>query len=211
MKPTTQHTRPKAWIPFTNFNVSNEQPTVIALKDCLFPYEGCEDNEGFIWGLYGTLSANQGMFLVDSFATKNGKSPLTVQGWYRVDNFDSVRSQIDEEIAESSGFLHLDRLKSSYRDQLRELVLLYAESKIKGWKKTINEGRTLHELVLSYPRLIQAIFDYNPNINLIVHPVYQRYDPTDRRTLSVATMRNIESRVMSVQVRYLEDQVKVTF
>lgn len=210
MKPNTQKTRPKAEIPFANYAVLDKLPESLRLHDCLFQYEGCEQNEGFIWGLYGTLSSNQGLFLVDAFARKQSKILLTVQGWYKVENFERVRSQIDEMIAEESGFLHLDRLRSDYRDQLRELVLNYAEQNIKGWKTDMNESRSLHDLVLSYPQLIQAIFEYNPNINIIVHPVYQRYDPTDRRTLTVATMRVIKSRIMAIEVRYLEDKVKVT-
>lgn len=211
MKPTTQQTRPKAWIPFTNFALVKTVPNTLKLQDNLFPYDGQEMDSNFIWGLYGTLSSNQGLFLVDTFARKQGKMPLTVQGWYRVDNFDRVRSQIDAAVANDSGFLHLDRLKSSFREELREVVLAYAAKNINGWVPAIYEDRTLNELVIRYPRLIKAIFEYSDKINMVVHPVKQVYDPADNRTLSVATMRMIKDRVMSVQVRYLEDKVTVEF
>lgn len=210
MKPTTQHTRPKAWIPFANFALVDTVPETIKLQDHLFPYEGVDMDSSYIWGLYGTLSANQGLFLVDSFARKQDKRPLTIQGWYRVDNFDRVRSQIDAAIAEDSGFLHLDRLKSSFREELRELVLEYGAKEIGGWRREMYEDRSLNEIVIRHPRLIKAIFAYNRKINMVVHPVRQMYEPDDRRTLTVATMRMIKSRVMSVQVRYLEDQIQVT-
>lgn len=211
MKPTTQQTRPKAWIPFTNFVMVNEAPSVIKLQDCLFPYEGAVDDPAFIHGLYGTLSSNQGLFLVDAYARKKNMRPLTVQGWYRVDNFDRVRSQIDASIAQESGFLHLDRLKSSFRDELREIVLDAGAKEIPGWKRAIYADRSLSDIITSYPRLLSAIFAYNRKINMVVHAGRQIYDPSDRRTLTIATMRAIKSRVMSVQVRYLEDQVKVVY
>lgn len=211
MKPTTQQTRPKAWIPFTNFAIVDKVPAALKLQDFLFPYEGVEPDPAFIWGLYGTLSSNHGLFLVDSYARKQGKMPLTVQGWYRVDNFDRVRSQIDEAIAEDSGFLHLDRLKSSYREQLREAVLEYAAANIPTWNADLSKDRTLNEIIIRYPSLVKVIFAQNRKINMVVHPVRQVYDLTDRRTLTVATMRMIKKRIMAVQIRYLEDQVTVSF
>lgn len=211
MKPTTQQTRPKAWIPFTNFAVVDKVPSVIKLQDHLFPYEGCEMGEDFLWGLYGTLSANQGLFLIDAFARKHNKMPLTLQGWYRVDNFDRVRSQIDSVIAEESGFLHIDRLKSNFREELRDLVIADAEKQIVGWQKGLHADRSLSEILIRYPRLIKSIFDYSKNINIVVHPAMQMFDPLDHRPMSIATMRAISDRVMSVQVRYLEDQIKVIY
>lgn len=211
MKPTTQQTRPKAWIPFTNFAIVEQRPKSIELRDILFMYEGVESDPDYIWGLYGTLSANQGLFLVDSYARKHGQMPLTVQGWYKVDNFDRVRSQIDASIADDSGFLHLDRLKSSFRDELREVVLAYAAKNMPNWNRANYEKLSLNEIVIRHPNLVKAIFGYSSKINMVVHPVRQTYDPSDRRTLTVATMRMIKERVMSVQVRYLEDQVMVNY
>lgn len=211
MKPTTQQTRPKAWIPFTNFAVVDSVPEKLKLQNCLFPYSGALEGNDYIWGLYGTLSSNQGLFAVDTFARKQGKMSLTVQGWYRVDNFEKVRSQIDEAIAEDSGFLHLERLKSTYRDQLKELVLDYIERELPGLNLDLHKDRSLHDLVLYNPKLIKVIFDYNEKINMIVHPVHQMFDPSDRRTLTVSTMRMIKDRVMSVQVRYLEDKIDVNW
>lgn len=215
MKPTTQHVRPKAWIPFTNFAIVKETPSKVALKDYLFPYNGCEmDPAAFVWGLYGTLSANQGMFLADSYARKHGQISLTVQGWYRVDNFERVRSQIDESIATASGFLHLDRLKTGFREELRELVLEEGEKVIPGWNRELNAETSLNDIMVRHPKLIKAIFNAYRKVNMIVHPVTQMYDPSDQRTLTVATMRRhkkADSRIMAVQVRYLEDRVEVAY
>lgn len=211
MKPTNQLVRPKAWIPFTNFAIVDKIPDSLMLRENLFPYEGEDSNPSFIHGIYGTLSSNQGLFLVDQFARRHDKMPLTIQGWYRVDNFDRVRSQIDAEIANESGFLHLDRLKSSFREELREMILEYAAKEVSGWKRNLYEDRSLNEIILMYPKLINAIFSSNKKINMIVHPVRQMYDPNDRRSLMISTMRSIKSRIMSVQVRYLEDKIKVVY
>jgi hypothetical protein len=214
MKPTTQLVRPKAWIPFTNFAIVDQVPGTIKLQDHMFPYEGADmetGEDGFIWGLYGTLASNQGLFLADAFARRHGKMPLTVQGWYMVDHFERVRSQIDSVVANDSGFLHLERLKASFKEELRLVVLRYAAKNIPGWDDDVYDEKTLSELVMAHPKLIKAIFDYNKNINMVVHPVRQVYDSADHRSLTIATMRMNRARIMSVQVRYLEDQVAVEF
>ena len=203
--------RPKAWIPFVNFAVVSEIPPELQLRDHLFPFEGMRLSDEYIWGIYGTMSANQSLFLVDAYARKQGLMPLTIQGWYRVDNFDLVRSQINQEVAEQSGYLHTERLKSVFRDELHALILSNAKHYIDAFNVDAFKDLSLNDILLTYPCLIDIIFENFPKINMIVHPVHQLYDSNDRKVFSIATMRMIPSRVMTVQVRYLDDRVKVLF
>lgn len=203
--------RPKAWIPFANFALVPEMPQSLRLQDHLFPYEGMDLDPAYIWGVYGTISANQGLFIVDAYARQNGLMPLTIQGWYRVDNFDQVRSQVDREVAVSSGFVHMDRLKMQFRDELHHILLSYAQKHINGFNSQAMTNLTVGELLLQYPVLVKAVFEHFPSINMVVHPVRQIYLPNEKRTFSVATMRLLPERVMSLSVRFLEDRVKVSY
>lgn len=211
MKPTTHASRPKDWIPFTNFAFVDQIPESIKLRDHLLPYQRLDLDDGYICGLYGTVSANQGLFLANAFAASHGKMALTVQGWYRVDNFDLVKSRIDLAVVEDSGFINLDRLKTSFRDEIREVVAAYAAKTIDNWNRLATDELSLNELILKFPSLVKAIFEVSDKITLVVHPVHQSFGPDDRKVLTAATMKMIKERVMAVQVRYLEDRVKVEF
>ena len=200
--------RPKAWIPFVNFALVPEVPPVLRLQDHMFPYEGMEMADHFIWGVYGTLSANHALFTVDTYARKNKLDLLTIQGWYRLDNFE--RTQSDEKIVDNTGYVHMERLKSHFRDHLHELMLKYAVEKIDGFNISAMKLLPLNELLVRYPRLIYAIFDSYPNITMVVHPVRQLYIADQKRDYNIATMRNIPSRIMSLHVRFMEETVKVT-
>lgn len=206
MKPTTMQLRPKEWIPFTNFALVDKTPTSLHLQDHLVPFEGAKADPALIWGLYGTLASNQGLFLAQAAAERRGKQVLALQGWYRVDNFDQVRKQIDREIADATGFLHTERLKATFRDEVREVAL---EAATPAERKKF-EDASLGDLLLQCPRLVKALLAEYRKVNLIVHPVRQLWEPEDTRALTVATMRLIKARVMSAQVRYLEE-IKVTY
>lgn len=206
MKPFAAQRRPKEWIPFTNYALVKSVPKALKLQEHLVPYEGAEADEGYLWGLYGTLASNQGLFLADAAAQRRGLIPLTIQGWYRLDNFDRVRAQIDQSIAEESGFLHLERLKAAFREEVKEVALTAATA----LERRTFADESLGALLVRCPRLVKAIFAEYRKVSMIVHPVRQLYDPEDRRPLTVCTMRLIRSRVMAVEVRYVEG-IKVNY
>lgn len=209
MKPTKHESRPKEWIPFVNFAMVQDTPASLKLSEHLFPFEGATADPKYLWGLYGTTSINQGLFLADAYATKHKKRPLTVQAWYRIDHFDQVRSQLSREIAELSGFLHLDRLKTDFREEVRQFILNCMHQEMSAAQLTRSKDLPLDQLIAKHPRYVRSILEANRKINVVVHPVYQTYDKSNTRTLHVVTVRAIKSRVMAAEVRYLEDQVKV--
>lgn len=219
MKPTTAAAapttaRPKSWIPFLNFAIVDTIPQELNLRDHMFPFAGAEQDKRFIWGLYGTMAFNQGLFLADAYARQHGKHALAVQGRYRLDNFELIRSQIDREMAEASGFVHLDRVKASFRDELKEVMMAKAQERHPGFSRAAYADKPIGDLVLNYPSLVRELFDYVKEINMVVHPVKQQYDSSDDRSFFLATMR-VESkecrdRVMDAGVRYME-AIKVNY
>jgi hypothetical protein len=210
VKPTTEQHRPKEWIPFTNYALVATIPTSIRLQEHLFPYEGAVQDPGFIWGLHGTLSANAGLFLADAFASKKRLQLMTVQTWYRVENLNLVRSQIDRQIAEKSGFMHLDRLKTNFREELRDLLLEEIREKQGERTMAAMQEKALVDIVLRDPSHVHTIAREYRKVNVIVHPVRQLFDKDEARPLHVATVRLIKARIMASEVRYME-HIKVTY
>jgi len=204
MKPTTHALRPKEWIPFVSFAMVDAIPDSVDVKEHLFPFEGAVVDPKYLWGLYGTTSINHGLFLADAYASRSKKQMLTVQLWYRVDNFDRVRAQISEDIAEESGFLHLDRLKTDYREQIRQFVLEQLRKDVSSAQFSAYASKSLDEIIVRHPKYARAILEANRKINIVVHPVRQLYDEADTKPLYIATVRAIKARIMAAEVRYLE-------
>jgi hypothetical protein len=98
-----------------------------------------------------------------------------------------------------------------FRDELHHILLSYAQKHINGFNFQAMSNLTVGELLLQYPVLVKAVFEHFPTINMVVHPVRQIYLPNEKRTFSVATMRLLPERVMSLSVRFLEDRVKVSY
>lgn len=203
-KPVSRLRRPSGWIPLTNYALVDKIPESLVLKDHLMPFEGAKSDPKFLWGLYGTSSMNQVLFLADAYAKRHKKQMLTVQLWYHVDHFELVKSKITPEIADETGFVHLDRLQGHYRDELRELVLLDLHKKTHGAQFAALQNMNLDEIMIRHPEAVNVIFDKNKKVNVVVHPVRQIYDENDKRSVHVATVRNIKARLATVEVRYLE-------
>ena len=188
----------------SSFAMVDSMPTSIVLKDHLLPFEGATADPKFLWGLYGTSSMNHALFLADSYASRHKKQMLTVQLWYHVDNFDRVKSKITAEIADEAGFIHLDRLQSTFRDELRELVLANLKRKFSGAQYVTLSNMSLDEIMIRHPECVKVIFNAHEKVNVVVHPVRQLYDENDKKPVFVATVLNIKERLVAAEVRYLE-------
>jgi len=210
MKPINHDIRPKNWIPFANYALVNGTPDQLRLQDNLFEYQGQDVDPRFLTGVYGTTAQNQAMFLVSDYAGRHKKSFLILQGWYEIDDFEGNRAQIDKESAQATGFLHLDRVKKTYREELRKQIDAAAKEEIRGFREDAWKDRSLVELVAEYPQLVKALFAHDRKLNFIVHPVRQMYDKNDHRTISLATMRYIKSRIKTVEARHAGD-IKVVY
>lgn len=210
MKPQNHDVRPKNWIPFANFALVSETPAKLTLRDHLFEFEGQTHDPAFITGVYGTTSTNQAMFLISPYANRLKKTYLILQGWYQIDEGESNRAQIDKETSHSTGFLHLERVKKSYREELHAQLLDAAEEGIPGFRRVAWSDKPMVDLLVQHPQLVRALFANDRKLNMIVHPVRQMYDPSDHRTIAVATMRYIKSRIKTVEARYNE-KIKVVY
>ena len=210
MKPVAHKSRPKEWIPLSNFAMVDAIPTSLVLNDHLLPFEGAKEDPKFLWGIYGTSSMTQMLFMADAFARRQKKTALTVQLWYHVDNFDNVKSKITDGIANEAGFIHLDRLQSNFRDSLKDHVLMNLRKVLGGGAQFVTlQSMSLDDIMVRHPEAVRFIFADMPKVNVVVHPVRQMYDESVKKPVMVATVRNVKKRLMAMEVRYLEE-IQVT-
>lgn len=209
LNPVSRGSRPAECIPLINYAIVDEIPEALSLRDHMVMYEGMGKLDDLVWGLYGTLSANQGLFLAEGYATRQNKRMVTIELRYHLDNFAIVRSMIDRTMAEASGFLHLDRVKMNFRDEVQDCLLAGLGS-VKGERqRAMYADKSAAEIILREPWLVRSLFEGFPKINMIVHPVRQLWDPEETRPLHVASARLIKSRLVEAGVRYLP-HIKVT-
>lgn len=209
MKPASHLSRPKEWIPLSNYAFFDKRPDSIVLRDSLVAFEGARPDPAFLWGVYGTSSMNHMLFLADNYAQHRNKLSFSVQMWYHVDYFERVKSKISPEIAHESGFIHLDRLQSEFRDEIRDLVVASIKERVSGSQFEIIRTMNLSDIMMRHPECVRVIFDRYKKVHVVVHPVRQLFDETDRRPVHIATVRNVKSRIMAAEVRYFEEQIKV--
>jgi hypothetical protein len=209
----------KAAIPFTNFAIVDQVPARIAegepfdkkdpaqaiqLGEHLFPYEGCSmDRAKFIWGVYGTMSQGHALFMAGAEAAKRKCKTLVIQGSYKLENFDLVRTLVDREMMLSTGYMHIDRLKTQLRDEVKEQVLVAAKKRYPGIDIDEQAKKTLATIVCDYPGLVRDIFDLYKKVNMVVHLTKPSWAPKERRGIYVSTMRRVASRIQNVDVRFM--------
>ncbi|GEM_PF-6806512 len=216
MKRTTHAAHPKDSVFFTSFALVDKVPKSLSMESHLFPFAGEQTDpddrrpRAYLWGVYGTGSQNRALFLADAAASRQHRQLLTVGVWYRVDNFERVRSLITQEMAEEFGFLHLDRLKTDYREQIRQFVLEQLRKDVSSAQFSVYASKSLDEIIVRHPKYARALLEANRKINVVVHPVRQLYDEADTKPVYIATVRAIKARIMAAEVRYME-HIKVLY
>jgi hypothetical protein len=211
--------RRKSAIPFSNYALVDRNPVfagdikdptqAVQLDDHLFPYEGCAiDKKSFIWGVYGSMSQSHALFMAEAEATRRKVKLLLVQAFYQLDNFEIVRTQVDHAMMKQTGYMHVDRLKTQFREEVKDFVLEAAQSLLKGFNVDAHAKKSLNELLLEFPALVPAIFEMDRKLNMVVHQVRPSWNPNERRGIYVCTMRRIVKRIHDAEVRFLSN-VKV--
>ncbi len=208
MKPTGQSKRPKDWLPFVNFAMLKGVPGHVKLREHLFPYEGVQQDERFIWGVYGTTSINAAIFSASHFAQEqNSRNPseqevrsLQITTWFRIDNFKDVPSQLTPKDVSERGYLHLGRVSSAFREELRKLWIAAIVQNSSVEADSL-ESWHLEQLAERYPQFVRKLLDDNSALHAVIHPVQQTYQKS-RIPLWMLTARYDKSRLMASEARF---------
>ena len=175
----------------------------IQLNDHLFPYEGCEniDRSKFVWGVFGTMSQGEGLFMASSQADTDNSHSLVVQGKFMLNEPVISQVGVDREAVRKSGFLHLERLGDGFREALKEAVLLSGAERYLGFDAATCGRLTLTEIIEAYPALVMDIFEMEESVSVVVHVVRPFWNPW--RIFRVCTMRRDPARIKDLNVRFV--------
>ncbi len=213
--------RRKSTIPFCNYAIVDRVPEfggdatdpsfdvtdplqAIQFDEHMFPYEGCSlDKSEFIWGVYGSMSQGHALFMAETESVKRKCKSLVLQAYYKLDNFDIVRTQVDRAMMRKTGYIHVDRLKTQFREEVKAFALEAAAKRYKGFAVARNADKSLSDLLYEYPGLVQDIFEMDKKVNMVVHQVKPSWNPKERRGVYVCTMRRVPKRILDAEVRYL--------
>lgn len=195
-----------------NFAMVKGMPARLTLTEHLFPYRGCEEDDKFIWGVYGTTSINAAIFSAASHAAEMSQKEtdgqqiksLQVTAWFRIDDFRSVPTQLSVEDVQRHGYLHLGRMASAFREILRsrwvEWVRVQRPNEASTMGASLDELH-LDELAVRFPLFVRVLLDEDPNLHAVIHPVFQTYQDA-RIPLWILTARRDRSRLMAAEARF---------
>jgi len=212
MKPTGQNKRPKDWLPFVNFAMLRGVPSHVKLQEHLFPYVGVQPSDQFIWGVYGTTSINAAIFSASSYAIEaTAAAPgepdvrsLQLTTWFRIDDFNSIPSQQSAEDVRKGGYLHLGRVNSVLREELRKQWVDWVREARPNEAATIGaslETMHLEALAERFPQYVRVLLSEDPDLHVVIHPVQQTYQKS-RIPIWVLTARYDRSRLMAAEARF---------
>lgn len=211
-QPQFKPSQPKNWIQVHNYAFVSERPKSLKLRDHLIPYVGAPAGPGFLRGVYGNVGKESALVMADSAAFRMEKELLVIRTWYELPNFGLVNSLIDRKLALDSGYMHLDRLKNTFKTEVQQVLL----DALPPEAQALNKSSSPAEICFKYPHLVTLLFRLFPEVLMIVHPVRLDFPvPKDaggkepsRAVVTAATMRDNDL-IRKSEVQYLENDIAV--
>lgn len=187
--------------------LASEFPKKVKLKENSLAYVRADENPSdLITGVYGSNSKQAALVMASRWSRLNEDSEgvnraLLLDVDYLIDNYVLTRDQTVEETLILTGWLHFDRIASSYRDELKGIWLDWISKDMSPAAAEMYQKVTFNELALKHPEYIKKMFKKFPFINGIVHPVVSTLDP--KQILWAATIRYDKSRLSNASMRFL--------
>lgn len=201
-----RNANPRDHVILTSHVVSTSFPASVALAAHTPPVSGLPG--GCLWsGLAGTESAQRALHLAQRKADALQSHCLTVRTWVTLRDLEVNRGRMTRSQALHTGFLHLDRIKSEFRDELHKHVLERLASCVP--KSQMGQLLTLKfsELMTRFPRASGFLLEAHPTIALVVHPAY--LVGGDDRPVWVGTIRRQDLTHYRSETLYLEESCLV--
>lgn len=193
--------------------LSRGMPEEVKLKECSLEFSGNDamnSTSGLITGVYGAQSKQLALAAASNWTkshegskSKGANRVLMLDVGYRVENFVKTRDQIREDVMRETGWLHMDRLAASYRDEIKEMWIEWIHKDIGALKAADLESQSLTDIALQYPRYVARMMKKDPDIKVVIHPVVPMIDPTS--VLRAATVRYTKDRFVDPNIRFLQD------
>lgn len=188
-------------------------PEKVRLKEHSLQFVGSDDNSasGLITGVYGAHSKQMALVCAANWSRERASSAgmnriLMLDANYKVDHYDLTRTQVRPDTLEKTGWLHLDRVATSFREEIKEQWLDWIQADTAPGVMARVRDMSLADIAQQYPRYVAHMLKERPDIRGIVHPVNPVIDPSV--ALWAATVRYAADRFEGAAVRFLP-QVEV--
>jgi hypothetical protein len=187
-------------------------PNTIELKKLNLGFLGEKpDEENFITGVCGTHSKQVALVMAAKWTREQAANEvfnrvLMVDVNYHVDNYILTREQTRRDTLAQTGWLHMDRMATGFRDEVKEMWLDWIDKESAFGVAQRLEDQSLLDIAVQHPKYVRRLMAENPSIKGIVHPVNPTLDP--KTCIFAATVRYEPERFHGAVARFLP-RVKV--
>lgn len=164
-------------------------------RDHMVPFAGRDLRSELMWAIYGTTSAQRGLFSTNAVAKTKGETVLTLSLLYTLGDLSVTRQMVGREEIKQSGLIHVDRIRLDLRNELEAALRKEYPQASKQW-----EGKSLKEIIMGAPMVLYDILEMIPEACMVVGYVESPWEPGF--PLSVAVFRPEPERFVSAEVRY---------
>jgi len=203
------------------YEARGEQPTEVTLSDCSISFFDEKRVSELVTGVYGTKSKQSLLESVSKWNVQHGLTPdqrakgvkqparmLILDAQYAVDSLEAQRQRASADSVATSGWLNLDRLTPTMRDELHEQWLMFIRRSAGAPRAKAQAQTPLLKLVEEYPQFVPNLFKTNDKLLGVLHPIRPKFDPSV--SLWAATVRLLPKRFVDVRARYYDVKVKVS-
>lgn len=183
-------------------------PSSLKVKEHSLDYYGAPQKRSrkHLTGVYGTNSKDAALFLAASYADAHRKMPFLIDVWAHLPNFHATRSQITREVVQSSHWMHAERLSSSLKEEIHQKALkwLIKERGPGAHAKAIDQS--VPSIMLDHPEFALKLLDEDPDLGMLVHPIYAKFDMAQPKTpFWAATLHLDRVQIVAAEVRHRPD------
>lgn len=199
--------RRKDWVLIRSYVFSKDTPTKVDINKHSLDYVGKRGNKKYLTGVYGTNSGDAGGYLATNWANDQNLRIFYLDVWCEIPNFHASRAQMTRETIAESHWLHLDRMSVDLKEEVKTNFLEWIKKKHGAEAEQNAEDLSCQQLVLLYPFLANKLLDSEPEIGMLVHPIYTPYDEGSVKPLSLwaATINTELIQIKGAEIRYLPD------
>lgn len=214
MKDAPRKQKPRDEVSLTFLVYTRGLPTSVALREHSLQFTDDEfkpvaQTPGLINGVFGLFSKQQALVAASKWGRdhENSRSGsdrvLLLDVNYKIENYHLTREQIRPEILEKTGWLHFERLASTYREEIREQWLKWIARDFNDAYVTALRGQeiALTDLARRHPKYVARMMTEDQTIRAVVHPVRPLISPDS--IILTATVRDDPKYFAEAHVRFL--------
>ena len=199
--------RRKDWVLIRSYVFSKDAPKRVDVRKFSLDYVGKKEDKKYMTGIYGTNSGDAGGYLATNWANDEKSRIFYLDVWCEIPNFHASRAQMTRQTIAESHWLHLYRMSVDLKDEIKQEFLGLIKKKHGQEAEQAASDLSCQQLVLAYPFLVNKLLDAEPDIGMLVHPVYTHFDEGSVKPLSLwaATVNTDLIQIRGAEVRYMPD------